>query len=635
MDAVRHYGWLGTIKEYIDTPEEAICSALKDHHKLCMNMDADPSQLIAWHNCIISLKQQMAELVIKYPKVSNWAIIFEYELPRERGRRPDVIILSDKDIFALELKGYQKSTIGFIDQVSAYARDIQNYHAESHDKNVHPLLILTISKDSMFKYDDVWVSSPTDLVELFTNIIDFNAINEMSIDPLKWVDAEYAPLPSLVSAARKIFQNEPLPHIKSVERADIDGTINELLKIAKKAKDNNEIHLALVTGVPGAGKTLVGLKFVYENYFGDTGGHRTAVFLSGNKPLVAVLQHALKNKIFVQGVHDFLKQYGGANGKSPEENVWIYDEAQRAWDSERVLKYRGHNTSEPEDFLKLSERRNSWALMIGLIGEGQEIHLGEEAGLKQWNDAILKISKPLIVNCPSKVAGIFTNAKEVNANEKLDLTISLRSHLAEDVQLWVKLVLEGKLADAMEISKKVHGQGFEMYITRDLESAKQYASDRYKSQIDKTYGYLASSKAKNISKYGIRNEYNYTKNLRVGPWYNDDPSSKFSCCQFNDVATEFSCQGLELDFPVIGWGDDLKWNVNKWASIPQPRSQAHDPHQLRINSYRVLLSRGRDGFIIFVPDEKIMDSTYQALLNSGVKNIQNEMASMNSAIASS
>lgn len=185
-----------------------------------------------------------------------------------------------------------------------------------------------------------------------------------------------------------------------------------------------------MTGVPGAGKTLVGIQLVYENHL-DASSRRpalnpggssqivltqpnpdqtnfdsdesaigqqccvqynniknNAVFLSGNGPLVKVLQHALKNSIFVQDVHGFLKQYGGSKSVLPHEHIWVYDEAQRAWDAERVNEKRGHPTSEPEDFLKLAERMNFWALMVALIGEGQEIHIGEESGLPQWNTAL-------------------------------------------------------------------------------------------------------------------------------------------------------------------------------------------------------------------------------------------------------
>jgi DUF2075 family protein len=172
-----------------------------------------------------------------------------------------------------------------------------------------------------------------------------------------------------------------------------------------------------------------------------------------------------------------------------------------------------------------------------------------------------------------------------------------------------------------------------MYITRDLGAAKSYVRERYLGQEDKRYGLLASSKAKNVADHGIMNQFNYTRSLREGPWYNDPPSSPRSCCQLHDVATEFACQGLELDFPIVAWGDDLTWRGDAWQSPPQPRSHARNPHMLRVNSYRVLLSRGRDGFVVFVPDEQAMAVTYEALVSAGLRTLYGEMHAEVRAVA--
>lgn len=277
-----------------------------------------------------------------------------------------------------------------------------------------------------------------------------------------------------------------------------------------------------------------------------------------------------------------------------------------------------HGASEPEDFLRLGERMDSWAMVVGLIGEGQEIHLGEEAGLGQWNDAIAKVESSWIVHCPAHVANLFSAAAEVHIDDDLDLTVSLRSHLAEDVQAWIAQTLSGDLDAASRIADRMRDQGFDAYITRSLDAATSYVRERYAGEIDKRYGLLASSKARNLSKWGVENSFAFTRRLKEGPWYNDPPSSRFSCCQLHDVATEFAAQGLELDFPIVAWGDDVWWEDGQWHSRPQPRSTARDPHQLRINSYRVLLSRGRDGFVVFVPDEPTADSTASALVAAGL-----------------
>ena len=229
---------------------------------------------------------------------------------------------------------------------------------------------------------------------------------------------------------------------------------------------------------------MVGVQFVYQHYSQSDDTRNEAVFLSGNGPLVKVLQHALKSSVFVQDVHGFLKRYGGHNAQLPTEHIWIYDEAQRAWDAQRVSEKRGHATSEPEDFLRIGERMDSWALMVGLIGEGQEIHLGEEAGIAQWNEAIEAMTQPWVVHCPAKIAEMFPAASRTETTEKLNLTSTLRSHLAEDVQLWVSRLLQGDLDAAAEAAGRAKGDGFDMYVTRSLQAAKDYVTQRYEGQED-------------------------------------------------------------------------------------------------------------------------------------------------------
>lgn len=580
-----------------------------------MGMPPDGLQMAAWRGEYEILGIMLRDMVTSRPRALEWAIVFEYELPRERGRRPDVVILTGSQVIVLEFKEMSLLQRAHVDQVAAYARDLRHYHAASHDKIVDPVLVLTGAAETRRTVGEVAVVNPRGLREVVTEL-ERRAPDEL-IDVEGWLAADYSPLPSLVSAARRIFDHEPLPQIKKAQSAGIPGTIAALVAAANQARENRELHLALITGVPGSGKTLVGLQFVYENHFGDTGSRRTAVFLSGNGPLVDVLQYALKSRVFVQDVHGFLKQYGGPSTRVPEEHIWVYDEAQRAWDSQRVLEKRGHDRSEPEDFLSIGSRKDSWALMVGLIGEGQEIYLGEEAGLAQWNDAMAKTSDAWTVHCPRKIADVFDAAGRVDVNESLDLDISLRTHLAEDVQGWVQDLLDGQLDDAAAHAKAMNKQGFRLYLTRELERATQYVRERYQSEPDKRYGFLGSSKGR-LDPFGIPTNYYSTQRMKIGPWYYDDPDSAKSCCQLDSAATEFQCQGLELDLPVVGWGVDLHWNGRDWQSPPQRRSHARDPHLLRLNSYRVLLTRGRDGAALYVPDGgTAFDADFAALEAAG------------------
>jgi len=248
---------------------------------------------------------------------------------------------------------------------------------------------------------------------------------------------------------------------------------------------------------------------------------------------------------------------------------------------------------------------------------------GEESGLPQWNTALSAMQKKWTVHCPERIAHEFSGPSTIETNNILDLTVTLRSHIAEDVAEWVKAILNGELLQARALAERLYRQGFDVYITNDINVATNYVKERYKGQEDKRYGLLASSLAKNLPSWEIHNEFNYTQKTkgRIGEWYNDPPASFYSCCSLRNVATEFLCQGLELDFPIVCWGNDFLWVENQWNSPPAKRSKAKDPHQLRVNSYRVLLTRGRDGFIIFVPNEIAMRSTYEALKGAGVREL--------------
>ncbi len=608
-------GWFGSVAEFLSTGQGSLVSALSQRHHKVMGMAPDSGQLDAWRGEYQVLNSSLADILKSCPRAARWVIVFEYELPRERGRRPDVVILTGSQVMVLEFKDTRALLRAYIDQVDAYARDLRHYHAASHDKIVDPILVWLRGPEERRTVGGVTVVNAAGVRGVIADL-ERRAPDE-PVDAEAWIQADYSPLPSLVAAARRIFDHEPLPHIRKAQSAGIPDTIAELVSAANEARDRQELHLALITGVPGSGKTLVGLQCVYENHFGDSGSKRSAVFLSGNGPLVEVLQYALKSKVFVQDVHGFLKQYGGDTGRIPEEHVWVYDEAQRAWDADRVQEKRGYHRSEPEDFLTIGVNKRSWALMVGLIGEGQEIYLGEEAGLSQWNDAIDGSGEKWTVHCPSKVAERFSAADRLEVNEHLNLDVSLRTHLAEDVQAWVHQLLSGSLEAAAPLCQRMEDQGYRLYVTRELKRAVRYVRERYQTEEEKRFGFLGSSKGR-LNSFGIPTDFYSTQRMKVGPWYYDPPGSGESCCQLTSAATEFQCQGLELDLPIVGWGADLHWAGRGWQSPPQKRSQARDPHLLRLNSYRVLLTRGRDGSVLYVPDgEPQFDADYEALKSAG------------------
>jgi len=395
----------------------------------------------------------------------------------------------------------------------------------------------------------------------------------------------------------------------------------------------------LLTGVPGAGKTLVGLQVAHSAALeeGFRAGPRKkrgapATFLSGNGPLVQVLQHALKSTAFVQDMHRYIREYGLEHPERvPPERLIVFDEAQRAWDEAKIADFytkklphldRARHASEPRLLVDIADRLDGWALVLALVGQGQEIHTGEEAGLGQWVDAIQQSGKPWTVHGPGHLQSLFAGAPApYRAEPQLDLDVTLRAHAASDLHRWVELVLdEGNLDAARPLAERLRAEGVPIYVTRDLDAARDYARERFGGEPDRRYGILASSKAKNLAEFGLDPGFQATKRIQVGPWFNDGPQSARSCCRLDTVVTEFQCQGLELDLPIVCWGDDFWWEEAGWSSRNgRVQKLVRDPHRLRTNAYRVLLTRGREGLLVVVPSRPAaeMQATFLALARAG------------------
>lgn len=596
-----------SLKSFLEIEVASWGNQLKLHHIDCMHEEASASQRRAWYDCFNILREQVTLLKLDTDLAENSFIVFEYELPREKGRRPDVLILSGRNLIVLEFKGYGEENLAQIDQAKHYARDLKNYHQQSHDLNVIPFLVLTKSSNKLVAKDQVTIVSGDNLHIALKNLVEEKFININD-----WFDSDYAPLPSLIQSAQMLFKENAFPQIKKANSAGIPAALKKLKNLALQSKQEGTHHLALITGVPGAGKTLIGLQFVFETH--QQADKQKAVFLSGNGPLVEVLQFSLGNRNFVQSVHGFLKQYAHSH-QIPSEDIVIYDEAQRAWDSIKVTesKREGSN-SEPADFINIANRK-PFCLLIGLIGEGQEIHLGEESGISLWSDALEQSQTKWLISCPDKLTHNFKN-HNVEVVETFNLTTSLRTHQALKLQEWVSLVLEGDVLEASEIIEQLFSEDYPIYITRDLDVAKLYVINKYAGEVNKTYGLIASSKSKILPKYSIRNDYNSSKGVKASQYYVDENHNSY-CKKLNSVVTEFSCQGLELDMPILAW--DADWIYEDRWHDKAPNYKAKDSKELRKNSYRVLLTRGRDGLIIFVPNESSLNTTYEILIYAGCK----------------
>ena len=608
-----NYCWAGTASDLLNTPYEFWLQSMSQNFDEVTKQRPSQQQVTAWRGSFEVLQDALKEVVAADENAEGWTLVFEYELPREGGRRPDVVLLAKGNVVVLEFKEKSGLLKADVDQVAAYARDLANYHGASHERPVVPVLLPT-QREASEEVRGVHVVAPRSLAGWLQKLE-----TSPPIDADAWLNANYAPLPSVIQAARHIFANEPLPSVRRAQSAGIPKVMDYLSEIVERARAGGERHLVLVTGVPGAGKTLVGLQFVHQIYKDEN--EANAVLLSGNGPLVQVLQYALKSRAFVQPIRNFFIQHAVKNQSAPPEHLIVFDEAQRAWDRERMGEKYGVDVTNPQLMFEVAERIPEYAVMLALIGEGQEIHIGEEEGIEQWGDAVAGAEAAWTVHLPERLEPDFDALLNLEPRAFLDLTTSLRTHLAEDVQRWVARLLDGDVEGAQGLASSIQQQGFAMYLTRDLETAKMYCRERYEHNQEKRYGLLASSKASNLPKHGVYNDYQSTKRLKVGPWYIDPPDSPNSCCALDAVATEFACQGLELDFPIVCWGSDLRMQEGAWWSKASPRSKARNPHRLRLNAYRVLLSRGRDGFVVFVPPERALDETFAVLEHAGLEHL--------------
>lgn len=587
--------------------EEEFINQLKTAFLESYSLDLSDEQVHAWRDSF-----RVMHNVNLHQDIS---ILFEYSLLYESGRRPDVILLSSEDIVILEFKMKNVIKQEDIDQVKAYARDLNEYHYESRDKKVIPLLVLTRTTNLDKKIDNVQCVSD----DMLQKVLDSIYSSEINVCDIKeWTSSKYEPLPTIVEAARRIMDEEELPSIRRVNSTLIPQTLNNLKQITSYAKDNEKHVIAFVTGVPGAGKTYLGLQYVYDVK------EVNSVYLSGNGPLVEVLTDALKSDVFAKEIHKVENEYLNHGAFDFNKNVIVFDEGQRAWDLKRMqTKGRGDFT-EPEVMINLCEERLGWCVLLILVGEGQEIHNGENAGLRLWNEAIKKGNKKWEIVCSSKLNLIFKNQVLLDNfnNETFDLTVSLRSHLSGEVSQFVNYIIDGDIENASKLSKNIYSEGYNMYCTRDLESAKKYCKNRYSEEPNKKYGLLASSEGRGLFRYGIKNDFRSTRRTDNSKWFNAPSTHPKSCCALKEVVTEFAIQGLELDMPIIAWGLDMLWNGYEWEKFKKYEDINSDANTYRRNSYRVLLTRGRDGFIIFVPPKpKKLNLVYEMLLKSGIKEL--------------
>lgn len=596
----------------------------------------DINQRDAWIEEIEILKQVL-------PPYAG-GIHFEYSIPR-MGERIDVLLVIGPVIFVLEFKtGAREFTRYALDQVTDYALDLKNFHETSHAPFVAPVLVATEAGSGVpliatTPHNDRLFApiraNASGVGEALRKVMD-TAQGE-NVDWYRWRTGRYSPTPTIMEAALSLYRGHAVAEISRSDAGAINlhQTSETISRIIEEAKEKRRKAICFVTGVPGAGKTLVGLN-IATKYIDKADTHHS-VFLSGNGPLVTILQEAMARdmvvrkkargerikkgeaksqvKAFVQNVHHFRDEGIRDKVRPPVDHVALFDEAQRAWTKEMTVDFMkrkkhlpGFDQSEPEFLISCLDRHPDWAVVICLVGGGQEINRGE-AGISEWIDSLMRsypnwhiyISPQLKDSefAAETVLRQLESRHKVTRIPSLHLAVSMRSFRAENVSLLVKQLLDLDAIGARETLAQLERR-YPIVITRDLARAKAWL----KSQARGTerYGIMVSSQAERLKPQAI-----FVK-APMDPvhWFLDDKDDVRSSYYLEDVATEFHVQGLELDWGCVTWDADFQYageawvqrsfRGNRWQRINKTESRSYQK-----NAYRVLLTRARQGMVIVVP----------------------------------
>lgn len=611
---------------------------------LSNHFDSNRNQNKSWELQIYILQKALRSYI--------GTIFFEFSIPR-MGKRVDALVIIDNTVFVIEFKvGESKYHSINIEQVWDYALDLKNFHQPSHSALLVPILVATEANRSFL---EIITTSHNDnlVLPMKINQYDLEKAIEGTLQFFRgdgqvlsseYAAGSYSPTPTIVEAALKLYRTHTVNEItrSDAEAKNLTETTSLITEVIKKAQIENKKIICFVTGVPGAGKTLVGLKVATTHL--DEENANTSVYLSGNGPLVAILQEALardkiKNekengrkltkgqarasvKTFIQNIHHYRDAYL-VDPKPPYDHVAIFDEAQRAWNKEQTVKFmkqkKGQpdfDNSEPEFLISCLDRHQDWAVIICLVGGGQEINTGE-AGISEWLNAINeKFSSWEVYISPNLTDSEYQaeeairnlqNKTLVNLNSSLHLKVSMRSFRAENLSLLVKRILDLDFDSAVQTYSDL-SDDYPIVLTRDVVKAKKWLKE--KARGSERYGIIVSSQAQRLKPFAI----DVKSPMNPIHWFLNDKDDIRSSYFLEDVATEFHVQGLELDWACVTWDGDLRYSDLGWESysfVGKKWQHIHKEERKKylINAYRVLLTRARQGMVIVVPEGSTVDHT--------------------------
>jgi hypothetical protein len=649
-----------TIKGFLDDDPKAVFNALTTNYAKDGYYQLLGTQSKSWTDSIPIIRETLSNLLQRNGDESDWGVFLEYPLYRLR-KRIDFVLVSKHCIYVVELKVGASEVNGTdIRQVEEYALDLRDFHKESHRHVIYPILCCTALPETCFqktgeridKIQPVTIVSAVSMVNAFTETKEW--VGSELLDWREWGRSSYEPVPTIIEAATSIFAGH---NVKDISRSDAENLrtcSEEVIRLINETKNNGKKCVIIVTGVPGAGKTLAGLKVAHHtNNRRKTDGE--IIYLSGNTPLVLVLREALaldeqyrskkegikrtlkdirhEIKARIQHIMDFLKEYYLHDMDSPSfEHAIVFDEAQRAWNHDQGKKKFSRNASEPELLMEIMDRHNDWAAIVCLVGAGQEINAGEP-GMQQWGEALKKYPAWELITPSNAIDGSHGTAgtalfpegvpkkTTIRKNDNLMLTVPMRSFRSEQISNWVDAVLENRSEDARRISKTL-GE-YPITLVRSIDECRKilWANTRGTRRC----GLLASTKAVRLVAEGLGVSLSVQDKHKIAHWYLKPQDDFRSSNSLEVMANEYTSQGLELDYAGICWGGDFvresngeDWCYRRLQSTTWQNVQNKDLRRFIRNKYRVFLTRAREGMVLFVPygdsgDSSRVPGTYQAI----------------------
>lgn len=605
-------------------------------------------QTKAWDALLPLLQAQLRSCL---PNGGTWSVLLEFPLYRLR-KRIDAVILTGDWIIVLEVKlGATAFLSPDLRQVEDYALDLRDFHAASRDRPLLPVLwcpdAATLPAQHIptpEQVPPVQLVGGQGLAGLLTQLSSVET--SPPLNATHWDTAPYSPVPNIIEAATAIFAGHDVRDIARAEAANLGEATARLVELIAAARNHRRRVLLFLTGVPGSGKTLAGLKVVHDALASGGAGAGDIVYLSGNTPLVTVLREALAQdehqrgrggafrrrleeirrevRTRIQHITDFLRDnLTAAAPQPPHEHAIVFDEAQRAWDAQQGRDRFGRDASEPSLLLEIMSRHPDWCACVCLVGGGQEINTGEQ-GVRGWGEALRQLpaaeaakwqihAPPDVLRGGTSTAGLALGevpGVTVHEDGALQLLVPMRSYRSQHMSEWVARVLEGAQSEAAEIAKSLGS--YPIMLTRSLHEARTWL--RLHARGTRTFGLVASSEARRLRADGLGQFLAASDGNEIAHWYLRPLGDIRASSALEVPANEYTCQGLELDFVGLCWGGDFVWTAGAWrhrqlAGCRWRNIRDESAQRLLRNSYRVLLTRAREGMILFVPPGDCDDLT--------------------------